>query len=238
MMYTIIIPARLGSTRLPNKMLEDIAGKPMIQHTWERAKETYAKNVCVVTDSQEIADIVDGFGGDCLVTHLPFPNGTTRVAWAAKKLDLSPMHIVVNLQGDEPFISSKAIMDMVQDFSVRQFDVDAGTLAVEWEGDIRAHSDVKVVVDNYGYAIMFSRENLPCSFHHMGAYVYRAGVLEHLANAEECDLEKAEGLEQLRWLYYRNRIYVHISKEEMGPGVDTIIELEEAKEWALQRKNI
>lgn len=232
MTYTIIIPARLKSERLPNKMLADIGGKPMIQHTWERAKETDAKDVYIATDSQEIMSAVKKFSPSVIFTNGAYNNGTERVCAVARKLNLSSTHKIVNLQGDEPFISPEAIDDMVHDYKIREFGVSIATLATRPESKywLMSPDNVKVVTDYFNNALLFTREPYSHShLQHIGCYVYSYSQLRHLVELDTCELEQEEELEQLRWLWHQKRIYVHITKNKMGPGINNSDDLTTAR---------
>lgn len=226
-----IIPARYDSSRFPGKPLADINGKPMIQHVWESAcKSKLLDRVIIATDDKRIYDNVISFGGEAVMTSKRHQSGTDRIAEAAKNLKCD---IVVNVQGDEPFISHKNI-----DKAVRQLITDkklnVSTLAVKIQdnSEIKDPNTVKVVIDKNGNALYFSRSSIPYNrndkkvnyFKHIGLYVYRKSFLMKLVKMKQTLLEKAESLEQLRILENGESIRVVITKID-SISVDTPADL-------------
>lgn len=204
-----IIPARLGSTRLPNKMLSDIQGSPLIQHTYRNASQCRDfDKVVVATDSDSIAQTVHEIGGETLMPEGDFETGTDRVAAAARQYP--EMDVVVNLQGDEPFVTSSMLSELVRPYREGE-SPEMATLAnpLDWEKDYNNPNMVKVLLDQQGYAIYFSRSpipylrqqasNLPV-LHHMGIYAFQSRFLQNYAQLPQTPLETAESLEQLRAL--------------------------------------
>lgn len=222
-----IIPARLASTRFPRKVLADATGKPLIRHVWERARlAASVSRVLVATDSDEVAGIVRGFGGEAVATREDHPNGTSRLAEAAAALGLSPQTLVVNVQGDEPEIEPGAIDAAVA--AARTSDAPVATLAAPF-GDGESPDDpnvVKVVLRRDGTALYFSRARIPFERHaapalrHIGLYVYRAAFLAGYAALEPTPLEVAESLEQLRILEHGHAIAVAVYPTT-SRGIDT-----------------
>lgn len=232
-----IIPARFASTRFPGKPLVDINGKPMIQRVYEQAKKSsYLKDVYVATDDSRIYETVINFGGQAVYTSEQHPSGTDRCYEAARKIcdDGIDFNIVVNIQGDEPYIQPDQINLLCSCFD--QEDVEIATLVrkIDNEEDLFNPSVNKVVFDNNFYAIYFSRQAIPymqdenrsewvkkCSYYkHIGIYAYRFETLKTITLLEQTTLEKAESLEQLRWIENGFKIRVEITENESF-SVDT-----------------
>lgn len=231
---TIIIPARLASTRLPRKLLLAETGKPLLQHTYEAAsRATSVASVCVAADHEEIASAVRAFGGQVEMTDPNCASGTDRVAEVARRLDVD---LVVNVQGDEPEISPAAI-----DLAVRLLEENPSAVMSTLATPIRSRerlldpSCVKVVFDAGGRALYFSRSPIPCArewndellladpphfYLHIGLYAYRREFLLKLATLPCCDLERIENLEQLRVLHAGHSILVGVI-DEPTVGIDT-----------------
>lgn len=225
----IIIPARYASTRFPGKPLVDIAGKPMIQRVWEQAKQSkLADRVIVATDDDRIAAAVRGFGGEVQMTGSDHVSGTDRLAEVAR--NLSETRIIVNVQGDEPLISPLAIDDAIRPL-LDDDSVEMSTVAyhVDDEEKWQTPQLVKVVLDQKGFALYFSRYPIPHErevgpqaakrLGHAGLYVYRKECLLRIAQLEPTPLELTEKLEQLRALEHGIRIKVVINSHT-SPGVD------------------
>jgi 3-deoxy-manno-octulosonate cytidylyltransferase (CMP-KDO synthetase) len=221
-----VIPARYSSTRLPGKPLAMIAGKPMIQHVYERAcRALLPQEVVVATDSKIVADAVESFGGKVMMTSPDHPSGTDRLAEVA--LSYPDIDVIVNVQGDEPMIPPEVIDKLAQAF---EDDKDMTTLkTLMSEEEYNNPNAVKVVTDQNGYALYFSRSLLPYPrnktadfkvYKHVGIYAYRRSFLLSYAAYEPTPLEQIEGLEQLRVLENGQRIKVLESKFQ-GIGIDT-----------------
>ena len=220
------IPARWGSTRLPGKALLPLAGKPMVQHVWERASRAPGiSRAVVLTDDERIAAAVAAFGGDFEMTPADCPSGTDRIAHAAARWSAG---VVVNVQGDEPLIDPEAIGGLARHLREHSED-DMATLAVAATGEDVASPDVaKVVLDRDGYALYFSRAPIPFGRHedgaaplrHLGIYGYRRETLLALAALPPSPLERRESLEQLRALENGIRIRVLLVGSS-APSVDT-----------------
>lgn len=241
-----LIPARYASTRFPGKPLAQLAGKPIIQHVVERTSQlvpTY-----VATDDKRIFDCVTGFGGNAVMTGSNHKSGTDRIHEALKKLDSVP-EIVVNVQGDEPFIATeqiKMVLNLFDDPSVQ-----IGTLVKPFESleAIKNPNSPKVVCDAQNNALLFSRSVIPyirsveekhwLSRHtflkHIGLYAYRTHVLDEIVHLPQSPLELAESLEQLRWLQAGYKIRVAQTDIETI-GIDTPEDLERAEKF-LHKKN-
>ena len=223
-----VIPARYASTRLPGKPLALIAGKPMIQHVYERAcHAVMPQEVVVATDSKIVADVVKEFGGKVMMTSPDHPSGTDRLAEVA--LSYPDIDVIVNVQGDEPMIPPEVIDRLAQAFADDK-DLKMATLkTLMGEEEYNNPNAVKVVTDQNGYALYFSRSLLPYPrnrkadfkvYKHVGIYAYRRSFLLSYAAYEPTPLEQIEGLEQLRVLENGQRIKVLESKFQ-GIGIDT-----------------
>lgn len=227
---TAIIPSRYGSSRFKGKPLASVAGKPMIQRVYEQA--VAAENidtVIVATDDERIFRAVEQFGGRAVMTDPALRSGTDRVAKAANLLELAPDDIVVNIQGDQPIFNPICIDEMVAPFATDP-DLLMSTLAckITSANEITDPKDVKVVMDRGGYALYFSRAQVPFPrdgqssvdyYKHLGFYAYKRSFLDIVAALDEGYLEKVEKLEQLRVLEHGYRIRVAITVHD-SPEVD------------------
>ncbi|MCL4109605.1 UNVERIFIED_CONTAM: hypothetical protein GTU68_049198 [Idotea baltica] len=218
-----IIPARLASTRLPRKLLLDATGKPLIQYTWEAAMSSeLLDDVIIAADSQEIANVVTGFGGRCELTG-DHPSGTDRIAEVVKRV-CPDVDAVVNIQGDEPEIESNHISQLVD--SLIQSGSEMATLAtpITRRQELDDPSCVKVVCGQDGRALYFSRATIPFSHSpwklHLGLYAYKTDFLLRLTQLPPSPLEKLEKLEQLRALEAGGRVQLAIV-EHRSVGIDT-----------------
>lgn len=230
-----VIPARYASTRLPGKPLLSDTGRTLIQHVVDAARQSQRlHHVIVATDDQRIFDAVKGFGGEAVMTRVEHVSGTDRVAEAARILQyVQHNDLIINLQGDEPEISPVAIDTLIEVMAKRPEAVMA-TLAtpIQDEAVYKDPSCVKVVKDDGGYALYFSRspipyhrdgkpaEGMPWGFLHIGLYAYRGRFLQQVATMPAADLENAEKLEQLRVMENGHRIALGLINEHT-PGVDT-----------------
>lgn len=241
----ILIPARYASTRFPGKPLAEIGGKPMIQHVVEKARAV-TENVYVATDDERIKKCVEGFGGCAMMTSTEHRSGTDRCYEAFQKVVASTgkeFDVVVNIQGDEPFIRSEQVCHLVSCFENQE--VQIATLGKRFENndDIFDPNKVKVVFSAQGTALYFSRSAIPfcrgvehqewlaaASFYkHIGMYAYRPQVLKEITALLPGTLEKAESLEQLRWLENGYKIAVRVTDHE-SIGIDTPEDLKKANE--------
>ncbi|MFT3814825.1 MAG: 3-deoxy-manno-octulosonate cytidylyltransferase [Acidovorax sp.] len=239
MSYTVLIPARLASTRLPNKPLADIAGLPMIVRVARQALRSAAARVVVAADDERIAAACRAHGVDALLTRPDHPSGSDRLAEACEQLGLDGDHVVVNVQGDEPLIAP-ALIDAVAALLPAQPEASMGTAAhaIHSLADYQNPNVVKVVCDARGLAHYFSRASIPHArdhagtqwwqhtpgfspLRHIGIYSYRAGFLRAFPRLPPAPTEAIEALEQLRALWHGHRIAVHVAEEAPGPGVDT-----------------
>ncbi|AWL11642.1 3-deoxy-manno-octulosonate cytidylyltransferase [Saliniradius amylolyticus] len=239
MKFSVIIPARYGSTRFPGKPLAEIKGKPMIQHVVERAHESGAERVIVATDDSRISECVTAFGGHVCMTASYHESGTERLAEVVDKLKLGSEDILVNVQGDEPFIPPANIQQVAENLYQHR-DAEMATLAVPLNQveEVFNPNVVKVVTDKLGYALYFSRATIPYDrarfmdedtidevgdyyLRHIGIYAYRAGFIQQYVNMSPSGIEQIESLEQLRVLWHGEKIHVDIAREAPPVGVDT-----------------
>jgi 3-deoxy-manno-octulosonate cytidylyltransferase (CMP-KDO synthetase) len=230
--FTIVIPARLASTRLPNKPLADIGGLPMIVRVAQRAALSGAGQVVVATDAPEVAAACAAHGIQALMTRADHPSGSDRLAEAVEQLGLADDAAVVNVQGDEPLIAP-AMIDACAATLAAQPDCVMATVAhaLQDPAEFANPNVVKLVTDKAGRALYFSRAPIAWwrdgagqpnqALRHVGLYAYRAGFLRRFPTLAVSPLEQIESLEQLRVLWHGERIAVHISPEQPGPGVDT-----------------
>jgi 3-deoxy-manno-octulosonate cytidylyltransferase (CMP-KDO synthetase) len=238
--FTVIIPARLASTRLPNKPLADIAGLPMIVRVAQRAALSGAGQIVVATDAPEVAAACAAHGVRALMTRADHPSGSDRLAEAVEQLGLADDAVVVNVQGDEPLIAP-AMIDACATTLAAQPDCVMATVAHALT-DVAEFSNpnvVKLVTDKAGRALYFSRAPIAWwrdgagapnqALRHVGLYAYRAGFLRRFPTLAVSPLEQIESLEQLRVLWHGERIAVHVSSERPGPGVDTPDDLERVR---------
>ena len=239
-----IIPARYASSRFPGKALAMLGDRTLIQHVYDRASEAETLSLVVVaTDDNRIASAVRDFGGKVVMTSPRHPSGTDRVAEAARDLDVG---VVVNIQGDEPFISPKVIDQAVAPFESRP-ELAISTLchAIEDEASLHDPNVVKVVSDLRGHALYFSRSLIPHprrghrerAFAHIGLYAYRKDFLLRFASLPQGRLEQAEALEQLRVLENGERILVIPTDGYVGIGVDVPADLERAESFLKGGRN-
>lgn len=240
MPFTVLIPARLGSSRLPNKPLADIAGLPMIVRVAQRALRSSATRVVVACDSAQIAHVCQAHGISAVVTKVDHPSGSDRLAQACDLLGLQDDEIVVNVQGDEPLIDP-ALIDAVADVLLKQPLASMGTAAhaINNAADAANPNVVKVVLDAHSNALYFSRSlipynrdghsSAPLSLRHVGIYSYRVGFLRQFPKLPQAPIELAESLEQLRALWHGYRIAVHVTTSAPGPGVDTAEDLDRVR---------
>ncbi len=238
MSFTILIPARLASTRLPRKPLADIAGLPMVVRVARQALQTRATRVVVAADSEEITQVCAAHGVDALLTRADHPSGSDRLAEACDRLGLADTELVVNVQGDEPLIAP-GLINAVAELLATRGDCDMATAAhaLDSMADVFNPNMVKVVLDAAGRAMYFSRAAIPwwrdgwasgagtlptpAPLLHIGLYAYRAAFLRRFPQLAPSPLEQLESLEQLRALWHGHRIAVHLSEAAPSPGVDT-----------------
>ena len=235
--FGIVIPARFGSSRFPGKPLQPIAGVPMILRTIEAAKSVSpTMGVAVATDDQRIADIVKDHA-QIVMTSTEHQTGTDRIAEALDQLHWD-CDIVVNVQGDEPFVSKEQVLSLLTPFKSQQTDI--ATLKIKMGSDeiIDNPNIVKVITDKNNRALYFSRSVIPYNrgntsypyFRHMGMYAYRRTIIKKLSLLNSTLLEETEMLEQLRWMDYGYVVRV-IETQHEGPAVDTPEDIKKAEEY-------
>ncbi|WP_114196262.1 MULTISPECIES: 3-deoxy-manno-octulosonate cytidylyltransferase [Enterobacterales] len=251
MSFIAIIPARYASSRLPGKPLADINGKPMVVHVMERALESGADRVIVATDHPDVMKAVEAAGGEVCMTRPDHQSGTERLAEVIERYGFSDDEIIVNVQGDEPLIPSVIIRQVAENLAASQAGM--ATLAVPIESAEEAFNPnaVKVVMDAQGYALYFSRATIPWErerfthsrdnigdhfLRHIGIYAYRAGFVRRYVTWEPSALEQIELLEQLRVLWYGEKIHVAVAKAIPSVGVDTPEDLQRVRDHFSQVK--
>jgi len=236
--FTVLIPARLASTRLPDKPLADIAGLPMVVRVAQRAALSQASRVVVATDSERILQTCQQHGVQAVLTRADHPTGSDRLAEACALLGLDGQDRIVNVQGDEPLIDP-ALINACADVLDARSDCVMSTAAhaIDSAADFANPNVVKVVADAQGRALYFSRAPIPwwrdapapatpatgagTPLRHIGIYGYRAGFLRRFPQLAVSPLETVESLEQLRVLWHGERIAVHLAAQAPGAGVDT-----------------
>ncbi|MAV73425.1 MAG: 3-deoxy-D-manno-octulosonate cytidylyltransferase [Cellvibrionales bacterium TMED21] len=238
-MYRIVIPARYGSTRLPAKALADIGGRPLVYWVWSRAIMSAADSVTVATDDQRIVDVFAGTNADVVMTRDDHQSGTDRIAEVANLNHWAEDDIVVNLQGDEPLMPI-ANLDQVASLLKAHPSADIATVCepITSKDEFDNPSVVKVIADQTGRALYFSRAPIPhirdgsdgeipnTARRHIGLYAYRVSFLKAFANLPESATEKLESLEQLRALDNGREIRIADCAEAVPAGVDTLDDLE------------
>ena len=244
--FTVIVPARLASTRLPHKPLADIHGLPMVVRVAQRAALSNATQVVVAADSIEIVQACQTHGVRAMLTQVDHPSGSDRLAEASALLGLSPNDVVVNVQGDEPLINPELI-NQVAELLVQRPTASMSTAAHEIHelAEFINPNVVKVVIDQAQLALYFSRAPIPwwrdgfakgiqslpqpAPLRHIGIYAYRVGFLQSFPTLQAAPIETGEALEQLRALWHGHKIAVHITPDVPGPGVDTPEDLERVR---------
>ena len=246
MSFTVLIPARLASTRLPDKPLADIAGLPMVVRVAQRAEQSSAGQVIVAADSERIADACSAHGVRAVITRADHPSGSDRLAEACEQLGLDRDDVVVNVQGDEPLIDP-ALIDAVAALLQQRREASMSTAAhpIAEVAEFTNPNVVKVVLQADGLALYFSRAPIPwwrdgnaggvqalpdpAPLRHVGIYGYRAGFLRAFPRLPQAPVESCEALEQLRALWHGHRIAVHVAAAAPGAGVDTPEDLERVR---------
>ena len=238
MSFTILIPARLASTRLPNKPLADIAGVPMVVRVAQRVSGIGAIQVVVAADSPLIIEACQTHGIQAVLTRVDHASGSDRLAQACDLLGLSNDSIVVNVQGDEPLMDPtlvSAVAKLLQNTPTAS--ISTAAHAIEKITDFHNPNIVKVVTDAAGLAHYFSRAPIPfprdkpdqlpspAPLRHIGIYGYRVGFLRQFPMLAQAPTELSESLEQLRAMWHGHRIAVHVTAHAPGPGVDTAEDL-------------
>jgi 3-deoxy-manno-octulosonate cytidylyltransferase (CMP-KDO synthetase) len=236
--FTVVIPARLASSRLERKALADLGGKPMVIRVAERSAQSAANRIIVATDAQEIESVCKAANLEVMMTREDHPSGTDRLAEVALQLGLNDEAIVVNVQGDEPLIPVDLINQVANTLQSKPHCAMAtAAVAIHDQSEIANPNAVKVVLSKNNEALYFSRSaipfdrnhNSPIYYRHLGIYAYRTGFLKAFSNLAISPLEQAESLEQLRALWHGYAIAVHITPESPPPGVDTQADLDRAR---------
>ena len=245
MKFMAIIPARYASTRFPGKPLAVLGGKTVIQRVYEQVS-SLLDEVYVATDDERIFQCVEAFGGRAVMTRSDHKSGTDRIEEAAEKIG-SDADVIINVQGDEPFIQPSQIETLMKLFDAPETQI--GTLGKPFESieAVENPNSPKIVTDNNGFALYFSRSVIPYIrgkeqqewfgaypfLKHLGIYAYRREVLHEVTQLPQSSLEKAESLEQLRWLQNGYRIRVGLTNIETV-GIDTPEDLQKAEEFLKQ----
>lgn len=236
MSFIVVIPARYGSTRFPGKPLAIIQDKPMVQHVYERAIEAGAQDVIVATDDERIGKVVTSFGGKVCFTKDSHESGTERIAEVLSTEGIDDNTIIVNVQGDEPFIPPENIKQVALNLASSQMQMSTLCFPISNRADIDNTNVVKVVFAANGKALYFSRAAIPFDrnwvqntqsmhssayYRHVGIYAYKAGFIHQYINLTASHYEHIESLEQLRVLYHGFDIHVDIAHKAPPHGVDT-----------------
>ena len=248
MTFTVLIPARMASSRLPDKPLADLAGVPMVVRVAHRAKESTATRVVVATDDDRVITACHLHNVEAIMTRSDHLSGSDRLAEACDILQLKDQEIVVNVQGDEPLIAAESI-DAVAQLLARRDDCSMSTLAhaIDNVEEFASPHVVKVVLDAQDTALYFSRAPIawwrdgfsqgisalssPSPLRHVGLYAYRVQFLRVFPQLQPAPLEMLESLEQLRALWHGYRIAVHVSEHAPGPGIDTPEDLDRVRRF-------
>jgi len=238
--FSVIIPARYASSRLPAKMLKEINGKSLIEHTYSNAIKSDASRVIIATDDERIKTVAEGFGAEVCMTNDSHTSGTSRIAEAVSFLNFQNDDVIVNLQGDEPMMSPRAINQVASNLVSSGMSVATLCETIDTEDAYFDENCVKVVYNSRGRAMYFSRSpvpafrdgqniNLDLCFRHIGLYAYRVNFLKNYSNMPISRLETAEKLEQLTFLMEGFDIHVDVSFASTGYGVDTESDLIKVK---------
>ena len=251
---TVLIPARLASTRLPDKPLADLAGVPMVVRVAQRCREAGARAVVVAADSPRILEACQAHGVDAVLTRADHPTGSDRLAEACTLLGLDGRDIVVNVQGDEPLIDPALVSACAERLQAHpECVMSTAAHTIDSVEEYLNPNVVKVVTDAAGRALYFSRAPMPwwrdghaqgvtalpdpAPLRHIGIYGYTAGFLRRFPALPPAPLEQIESLEQLRVLWHGERIVVHLSPQRPGPGVDTPEDLARVRRIFEQRSS-
>ena len=238
--FSVIIPARYASSRLPAKLLKEINGKSLIEHTYSNAIKSNASRVIIATDDERIKTVAEGFGAEVCMTNDSHTSGTSRIAEAVSFLNFQNDDVIVNLQGDEPMMSPSAINQVASNLVSSGMSVATLCEAIDTVDAYFDENCVKVVYNSRGRAMYFSRSpvpafrdseniNLDLCFRHIGLYAYRVNFLKNYSNMPLSRLETAEKLEQLTFLMEGFDIHVDVSFASTGYGVDTESDLIKVK---------
>ena len=245
MSFVAIIPSRYASTRLPGKPLADLAGMPLIRHVVDRANESDASRVIVATDDQRIAEALATADCEICMTRVDHQSGSDRLVEVVETLAIDDHEIVVNVQGDEPLIPPRLIDQVAQALlQAPQAAMSTAAQKITSQSDFHDPNVVKVVIDQAGQALYFSRAAIPFArdsavveaWHHIGIYAYRAEFLKRYSKLKPSALEQSESLEQLRVIDNGETIIVQTIDYDAGIGVDTPDDLARAEAMLLKRK--
>lgn len=245
MSFHVIIPARYHSSRLPGKPLANIGDKPMILHVCEQAKKSGAKSISVATDNSEIMSVVNKAGFSGIMTSEDHESGSDRVYEATQILKLSKQDIVVNVQGDEPFIPPENISQVASILATRNANMATLCCRIIDPREANNPNVVKVIFDKHGKAIYFSRSVIPFNrdndldsaesltpyYRHIGLYAYTTEMLSQFVKWPISSLESIEKLEQLRVIENGESIYINVLERVPTPGIDTPDDLENANRY-------
>ncbi|MDG6882317.1 3-deoxy-manno-octulosonate cytidylyltransferase [Phocoenobacter uteri] len=247
MKFTVIIPARYASSRLPRKPLLDICGKPMIQHTWQQAIQAGADRVIIATDHSEIQQVAERFGAEVCLTSEHHNSGTERLAEVIEKMAITDDEVIVNVQGDEPLIPPVIINQVAENLIKSKSNMATLGVKLTTKEELFNPNVVKALTDKDGFALYFSRASIPYArdffadcddefvaqqnyIRHIGIYAYRAGFIKQYVNWQPTQLEQLESLEQLRALWYGEKIHLALAKQAPEVGVDTQEDLDKVRE--------
>jgi len=255
MSFVVVIPARHASTRLPGKMLLSLAGKPVIQHVYERASQSGADRVIVATDHEDIVNVVKQFSGEVILTSTNHQSGTERIAEVVNKTKINGETTIVNVQGDEPLIEPEIIKRVAENLAAnKQASIATVATPIKLSEEFHNPNVVKVVMDKDNYALYFSRAPIPWPrdnymekefselvkddlsqyhitfYRHIGIYGYSAEFVQTYVALPQSPLEKIESLEQLRALSNGYRISVYIADKTTSLGIDTQEDYDKVKE--------
>lgn len=241
--FTVVIPARFASTRLPGKPLAEIAGRPMILHVWQRAQESGAARVIIATDDVRVRDVCREYGADVMMTSMEHASGTDRINEVARMMDMRDDDILVNVQGDEPLMPPENIRQVAELAAIPETDIATLHVPVTSFQEFNDPNAVKLVANESGRALYFSRAPIPwcrdggaddCgrplsfegAMRHLGIYAYRVDALKRFSAAPACALEVNEKLEQLRALWLGMTLRTAMATRIPPRGVDTVEDLE------------
>ena len=241
MNFSVIIPARYASSRLPAKLLKDIHGKPLIQYAYENAISSGASAVIIATDDQRIKTVAQAFGARVCMTGEHHISGTSRIAEALAMLEIEDRQVIVNLQGDEPMLGANIIQQVAANLASSDMQMATLCEAVTDKAQYLDHNCVKVVFDKFGKALYFSRSPIPAfreggdfdlsmCFKHIGIYAYRAAFIKQFLSMHSSVYEQVEKLEQLTPLYEGFDIHIAPACGTTGYGVDTLEDLQKVRE--------
>lgn len=247
MSFVVVIPARYASTRLPGKPLADIHGKPMVQHVVEKALQSGADRVIVATDDERVQQALQSTGVEVCMTSPDHQSGTERLAEVCRHYGFAADTIIVNVQGDEPLIPPAIIRQVADNLAAATAPMATLSVPIKDAEEAFNPNAVKVVTDKDGYALYFSRACIPwdrfAKSHeqigdhyqrHIGIYAYRAGFIQRYVDWAPSVLEQVEALEQLRVLWYGEKIHVAQALEAPPVGVDTQADLEKVRAFLAQ----